>query len=925
MTDTRRCPECGSPLADQAPDAPCPVCLMKLGLESWTQRSAAQPAMEATQLTPSGRFEAPLPEELAARFPQLEILELLGQGGMGAVYKARQKSLDRLVALKIINPQAADDPDFGRRFTREAQALARLNHPHIVTVHDFGQTDGLYYFVMEFVDGTNVRQLMQAGHFPPEQALAIVPAVCDALQFAHDEGIVHRDIKPENILVDTKGRVKIADFGLARLIRDDLTEEALTHTRQVMGTPRYMAPEQMEGSKNVDHRADIYSLGVVFYEMLTGELPLGRFAPPSQKVQIDVRLDEVVLKALEKEPGLRYQQASEIRTAVETVSGSQDSRGQIANAARQQRPAVSDCFWTRLPQPVRDLGHTTLFIVTAAITVLFFMFSGAGGDPETGLKIAVGRPVPWMTLEQVAAGYDWSVNFMLVVVMGLLAVGSRHLDDWLMKLEGRPRTTVDILVGVWGVLLMGVSGIGLLSTLLHGQRMKQLGESAKIMGAVRSTSVMMGGLILLGLMLTLVAWFSHRQRQRELLDAASGPVRPPRDVSQTFTPGTGPKLLSIALAVIFSALMLLVGGGMAVAGMFFVADEGWRWALVGGGGGTALGGLGSLFGVWRNYLLLRGGEDPIESADWTAFDILFLLAAVAGGVTMLFGGLYWSDLGVGAGLTLVLLGLLVGAMGGFFSLWRAAVRSAANDPDTNRLDLRLLLIAGGMILGAASMVAGVVLLVFSFTSPNWLGGAFGCLGGGAGCLFGSWNSYRQMEGAPDIWASGERTWFDYAIFVALLLGLISLATGFLSPPIWPGDLRYGLKLIGGIVVFQAVLFAVIRGFTLRGARQERAAAGESIESARGRSSLGMWIGIGLITVGLAGVVLAAGHLVTLPGIQRQLIEAAPDVAQGVQLAASTSRERSIYGLVICSTLLLAGLLLTFGYRSSSGISRRDNV
>src|SRR5690606_9610501 len=174
----------------------------------------------------------------------------------------------------------------------------------------------LYYIVMEYVDGVNLRQLLADGHLSPEKALTIVPAVCDALQFAHDEGIVHRDIKPENILVDTKGRVKIADFGLARLIRDDLTEDALTHTRQVMGTPRYMAPEQMEGSKNVDHRADIYSLGVVFYEMLTGELPLGRFAPPSQKVQVDVRLDEVVLKTLEKDPSLRYQRAGDVSTAV---------------------------------------------------------------------------------------------------------------------------------------------------------------------------------------------------------------------------------------------------------------------------------------------------------------------------------------------------------------------------------------------------------------------------------------------------------------------------------------------------------------------------------------------------------------------------------------------------------------------------------
>src|SRR5687767_8909711 len=130
MIDTRQCPECGSSLPADAPDAPCPVCLMKLGLESWSQRAAAEVRQEATQLTTSGSFDAPSPEELAARFPQLEIIELLGQGGMGAVYRARQVSLNRLVALKIVKPQAADDPDFGKRFTREAQALARLNHPH---------------------------------------------------------------------------------------------------------------------------------------------------------------------------------------------------------------------------------------------------------------------------------------------------------------------------------------------------------------------------------------------------------------------------------------------------------------------------------------------------------------------------------------------------------------------------------------------------------------------------------------------------------------------------------------------------------------------------------------------------------------------------------------------------------------------------
>jgi serine/threonine protein kinase len=257
---------------------------------------------------------------LAPLFPQLEGIELIGQGGMGAVYKALQPKLDRWVAIKILSRDAAQTAGFADRFGREARALAQLSHPNIVAVYDFGETDGLYFFVMEYVDGTDLRRLVASRALSPEAALAIVPQVCDALQFAHAEGIVHRDIKPENILVDKKGRVKIADFGLAKLLKPGAELSHLTATHQVMGTPRYMAPEQIERPQLVDHRADIYALGVVLYEMLTGELPLGRFAPPSAKVQVDVRLDEVVFRALEKEPERRYQHASEVKSDVERIT-----------------------------------------------------------------------------------------------------------------------------------------------------------------------------------------------------------------------------------------------------------------------------------------------------------------------------------------------------------------------------------------------------------------------------------------------------------------------------------------------------------------------------------------------------------------------------------------------------------------------------
>ncbi len=257
-------------------------------------------------------MEAPELTQMRALFPELEIIELVGQGGMGAVYRVRQKNLDRIVALKVFLYKP-DDPEFAARFQREARALAKLNHPNIVTVHDFGTREDTHFLIMEFVDGLNLRQVTTEEKLSPEMALQMVPQLCDALQYAHDQGVIHRDIKPENLLLDTNGRIKIADFGLAKITGSE-TSGTLTHTQQVMGTLNYMAPEQRERPTEVDHRADIYSLGVVIYEMLTGELPLGRFLPPSEKSEVDRRLDEVVMRALEKEPNLRYQQASEFKT-----------------------------------------------------------------------------------------------------------------------------------------------------------------------------------------------------------------------------------------------------------------------------------------------------------------------------------------------------------------------------------------------------------------------------------------------------------------------------------------------------------------------------------------------------------------------------------------------------------------------------------
>jgi tRNA A-37 threonylcarbamoyl transferase component Bud32 len=351
--DANHCPRCGTSLPADAPKGLCPRCLSAMNLATETVLTGADAVTAQPPLTP---------EELAPHFPQLEILECLGRGGMGVVYKARQKTLHRLVALKLLAPERVQDAKFAERFAHEAQALARLNHPDIVAVHDFGQAGGFFYLLMEFVDGVNLRQALKAGRFTPEQALAIVPAVCEALQYAHEHGIVHRDIKPENLLLDKEGRVKIADFGIAKMLHADGSDVGLAES-QPAGTPQYMAPEQKEHG-HTDHRADIYSLGVVLYELLTGEIPGAKLQPPSRKVQIDVRLDEIVLRALEQRPELRFQTAADFRTQLETISAGKDKA-----ETKSQRSALNPPPLL-VPAVVLGLACTALLVWLASSSLV---------------------------------------------------------------------------------------------------------------------------------------------------------------------------------------------------------------------------------------------------------------------------------------------------------------------------------------------------------------------------------------------------------------------------------------------------------------------------------------------------------------------------------------------------------------------------
>jgi serine/threonine protein kinase len=353
------------------------------------------------------------------------------------------------VALKILAPEKGAEPKFAERFQREAQALARLNHPNIVTVYDFGDADGMFFLLMEYVDGMTLRQLLRDERLKPEEAVAIVPPICAALEFAHSQGIVHRDIKPENVLLDQQGRVKIADFGIAKLVGPGAATPALTEEKCVIGTPNYMAPEQIERPERVDHRADIYSLGVVFYEMLTGELPLGKFQPPSRRVRMDVRLDEVVLHALEKEPERRYQRAGEVRTDVEMIAVSSGSSGgdEVGNRRHRSVPRA-DHLRRSVRTPAYGLMVAGGVQVLVCLALVFFAIPAVareGGD--LGGYTVVGFMA---TLSAAAA---------VVVLSGAISMlrMKRHLLTMIasaVAMVSGPAALVGFPFGLWALLVL---------------------------------------------------------------------------------------------------------------------------------------------------------------------------------------------------------------------------------------------------------------------------------------------------------------------------------------------------------------------------------------------------------------------------------------------------------------------------------------
>jgi serine/threonine protein kinase len=296
-----KCSSCGNDYAADQAGGLCPRCL----------------AAMAGRMSDTPVDEVPI--EPGETFHGLLVQKLVARGGMGVIYRARKAGATRDVALKILPRSLATEEEFRLRFDREARALAGLNHANIVNLLDYGVEGDLMFLVMEFVEGVSLRHILREKRITQDRAVKIALDLCEALEFAHKEGIVHRDVKPENILIDPSGRVKLTDFGLAKRVDPESTQ--LTQTHFAVGTPHYMAPEQLEQPKEIDHRVDIYSLGVVLYEMLTRELPIGRFPAPSSKEEVDERFDDIVYRCLDKDPARRYPNIAQLKSAIRSATG----------------------------------------------------------------------------------------------------------------------------------------------------------------------------------------------------------------------------------------------------------------------------------------------------------------------------------------------------------------------------------------------------------------------------------------------------------------------------------------------------------------------------------------------------------------------------------------------------------------------------
>ena len=416
--------------------------LLDVGLES----TSGQQSRKHHAWTPPGI------EELQRMLPQYEIREFIARGAMGAVYKGVQSTLKRIVAIKVLPPEIEDgDLQFAARFKHEAQAMAHLSHPNIVAVFDAGETaGGLLYFVMEFIEGTDVAQyIASVGIVEPQRAMQITTAVCDALAFAHEEGIIHRDIKPSNIIIDQRGRVKVADFGLAKTINTG--SALLTQSSVAMGTPDFIAPESFILDIKVDQRADIYAVGVMLYQMLTGRIPRGRFEMPSEMVEeMDPRLDDIVDKAMKTDREMRYSTAVEMMRDVEQIVRTPYPLAEVGRGfalVPMSSPLSRQDEKQRMSRSRVILLIAAVFFAAAAVAVA--VMSKPGGGIATDVTFPTSEPAAiklWDSPEKIylGNGIAWEENVLRLDERGLV-MDKPVSRDVILRASVRGGPTADYL------------------------------------------------------------------------------------------------------------------------------------------------------------------------------------------------------------------------------------------------------------------------------------------------------------------------------------------------------------------------------------------------------------------------------------------------------------------------------------------------
>ena len=376
MTTANVCPQCGKPLPSDGPQGQCPACLLKAALPG---QSALESAATGLHDSSAGNRDRPEAGARLKYFGDYELLEEIARGGMGVVWKARQTSLKRDVALKMIRAGALASPDEVERFLREAEAAANLQHPNIVAIHEVGEHDGQHYFSMDYVAGRDLGALVKDGPLSPQVAARYVKIIAEAIHFAHQRGTLHRDLKPQNVLIDAADQPRITDFGLAKIMKDD---SRLTQSGVVMGSPSYMPPEQAAGRQgDIGPASDVYSLGAMLYELLTGRPPFRGAtamatlrdvmeaepaAPRRLKADIPPDLETICLKCLEKSPSARYPTARALAEELDRFLKGEPIQARPASAVRK---AVS---WARRHPGV--LAALAALVMVALAFGVFYLF-----------------------------------------------------------------------------------------------------------------------------------------------------------------------------------------------------------------------------------------------------------------------------------------------------------------------------------------------------------------------------------------------------------------------------------------------------------------------------------------------------------------------------------------------------------------------